>query len=69
MKNGIKNLKIFLLWVCLIALTSLYGEYIVSREVNGYIQLLGFVGMVVLFGYVINETIKFLTINKKEKND
>jgi hypothetical protein len=57
------------MWVCLIALTSLYGEYIVSREVNGYIQLLGFVGMVVLFGYVISETIKFLTINKKEKND
>lgn len=57
------------MWVCLIALTSLYGEYIVSREVNGYIQLLGFVGMVVLFSYVINETIKFLTINKKEKND
>jgi hypothetical protein len=25
--------------------------------------------MVVLFGYVISETIKFLTINKKEKND
>lgn len=57
------------MWVCLITLASLYGEYIVSREVNGYIQLLGFVGMVVLFGYVINETIKFLTINKKEKND
>lgn len=57
------------MWVCLIALTSLYGEYVVSREVNGYIQLLGFVGMVVLFSYVINETIKFLTINKKEKND
>ena len=57
------------MWVCLIALASLYGEYIVSREVNGYIQLLGFVGMVVLFSYVINETIKFLTINKKEKND
>jgi hypothetical protein len=57
------------MWVCLIALTSLYGEYVVSREVNGYIQLLGFVGMVVLFGYVISETIKFLTINKKEKND
>ena len=57
------------MWVCLIALTSLYGEYVVSREVNGYIQLLGFVGMVVLFGYVISETLKFLTINKKEKND
>lgn len=57
------------MWVCLIILTSLYGEYVVSREVNGYIQLLGFVGMVVLFGYVISETIKFLTINKKEKND
>ena len=57
------------MWVCLITLTSLYGEYIISREVNGYIQLLGFVGMVVLFGYVISETIKFLTINKKEKND
>ena len=57
------------MWLGLIVVTSMFGEYVVSREVNGFIQLLGFVGMVVLFGYVISETIKFLTINKKEKND
>ncbi len=48
------------MWLGLIVVTSMFGEYVVSREVNGFIQLLGFVGMVGLFGYVGNETIKLL---------
>jgi hypothetical protein len=59
-----------LMWLGLVAITSLYGEYVVSREVNGFIQLLGFVGVFGLLIYLGNETIKQLTINKKEeKND
>jgi hypothetical protein len=56
----IKYFKLFLMWLGLIVVTSMFGEYVVSREVNGFIQLLGFVGMVGLFGYVGNETIKLL---------
>ncbi len=48
------------MWLGLIVVTSMFGEYVVSREVNGFIQLLGFVGMVGLLAYVGNETIKLL---------
>ena len=65
-----KYFKLGLMWLGLVAITSLYGEYVVSREVNGFIQLLGFVGVFGLLIYLGNETIKQLTINKKEgKND
>jgi hypothetical protein len=59
----IKYFKVFLMWVALIATATYYGEYVVSREVNGFIQLVGFVGMVGLLALVVNETIK--VINKK----
>jgi hypothetical protein len=59
--------KLGLMWLGIVIITSMFGECIISREVNGFIQLLGFVGMVGLFGYVGNETIKFLTNNKKEE--
>ena len=65
-----KYFKLGLMWLGLVAITSLYGEYVVSREVNGFIQILGFVGVFGLLIYLGNETIKQLTINKKEgKND
>jgi hypothetical protein len=49
-------------------ITSLFGEYVISREVNGFLQLLGFVGMVGISIYVGNETINILFKNKnKEK--
>jgi hypothetical protein len=58
-----KYFKVFLMWTALIATATYYGEYVVSREVNGFIQLVGFVGMVGLVALVVNETIK--VINKK----
>jgi predicted branched-subunit amino acid permease len=58
-----KYFKIFLMWIVFITIGTYYGEYVVSREVNGFIQLLGFVGMAGLLVLVINETIKLL--NKK----
>ncbi len=65
-----KYFKLGLMWLGLVVITSLYGEYVVSREVNGFIQLLGFVGMFGLLILVGNETIKQITnFKKEEKND
>lgn len=63
-----KYFKMFLMWMGFIGFTSWFGEYIISREVNVIIQLLCFVVVVFVLGYVINETIE-LTKTKKEKND
>lgn len=63
-----KYFKLFLMWLGVIVITSMFGEYVVSREVNGFIQLLSFVGMVGLLVYIGNETINILFKNKnKEK--
>lgn len=62
-----KYFKLFLMWLGFIAITSIYGEYIVSREVNGFLQLLSFVGIIGLLIYLGNETIKTLIKTKKEE--
>ena len=62
-----KYFKVFLMWTALIATATYYGEYVVSREVNGFLQLLSFVGMVGLLMYIGNETIKILFKIKKEE--
>jgi len=59
-----KYFKLFLMWLGFIVIASIFGEYIVSREVNGFLQLLSFVGLLGVLMYVINETIKILTKNK-----
>jgi hypothetical protein len=65
-----KYFKLGLMWLGLLVIASFYGEYVVSREVNGFIQLLGFVGMFGLLILVGSETIKQLTnFKKEEKND
>ena len=64
-----KYFKLGLMWLGLVVIASLYGEYVVSREVNGFIQLLGFVGMFGLLILVGNETIKQITNFKKEKKN
>ena len=65
-----KYFKVFLMWLGLIVVASFYGEYVVSREVNGFIQLLGFVGMFGLLILVGSETIKqLINFKKEEKND
>jgi hypothetical protein len=60
-----KYFRVVSLWVLFIWLGTLFGEYVVSREVNGFLQLLSFVGLLGVLMYVINETIKILTKNKK----
>lgn len=60
--------KLGLMWLGFIVITSLYGEYIVNREVNGYLQLLGFVGLVWVLIYLVDITASILFKNKnKEK--
>jgi len=60
--------KLGLMWLGFIVITSLYGEYIVSREVNGYLQLLGLVGLVGVLIYLGDITTNNLFKNKnKEK--
>jgi hypothetical protein len=68
MKNKMKFFKVFLMWLGFIAIGTMFGEYVVSREVNGFLQLLSFVGLVGVLMYVINETIKLFN-KKEEKND
>ena len=63
-----KFFKVFLMWLGFIIITSIFGEYVISREVNGFLQLLSFVGLVGVFMYVGNETIKLFN-KKEEKND
>jgi hypothetical protein len=62
-----KYFKLGLMWLGLIVIASMFGEYIISREVNGFLQLLSFVGLIGVIMYVINETIKLF--KKEEKND
>jgi len=64
--NSMKWFKLFLMWLGFIAIASIFGEYIVSREVNGFLQLLSFVGLIGVLIYVISETINSFK-TKKEK--
>ena len=63
-----KFFKVFLMWLGFIVIVSMFGEYIINREVNGFLQLLSFIGVVGVLMYVINETIKLFN-KKEEKND
>jgi hypothetical protein len=62
-----KYFKLGLMWLGLVVIASMFGEYIISREVNGFIQLLCFVGMFGLSMYVGGKTMKELINNKKEE--
>jgi hypothetical protein len=63
-----KYFKVLLMWLGYIATTSIYGEYVVSREVNGFLQLLGFVGLLGVLIYLVNETTSILFKNKKQND-
>jgi hypothetical protein len=58
--------KLFLLWLGFMVTTSVFGEYIISREVNGFLQLLCFVGLLGVLIYLTNETIKTFIKNKEK---
>ena len=62
-----KYFKLFLMWCGFITMASLFGEYIVSRELNGFLQLLSFIGLVGVFMYLVDETLNKLKNKKEEK--
>jgi len=62
-----RYVKILMMWIMFMVVTSLYGEYIVSRDVNGFIQLLCFVGLVLILIFLGDETVSVLFKNKKEE--
>jgi hypothetical protein len=65
-----KYFKLILIWLGFIVLMSMFGEYIISREVNGFFQLLCLAGVVWIFIYVVDETFDLITNKKnKEEND
>jgi len=62
-----RYVKILMMWIMFMVVTSLYGEYIVSRDVNGFIQLICFVGLVLILIFLGDETVSVLFKNKKEE--
>jgi len=52
------------MWLGFVAVTSVFGEYIVSREVHSAIQLISFIGLIGVFKYLVDETVNFLFKNK-----
>jgi Na+/citrate or Na+/malate symporter len=60
-------LKLFLIWLAAYLIVSFYGEYVLSREVNGFLQLFGFIGVIGVVIYVIGEKIKIFKNKKEEK--
>ena len=61
-----KYIRIFLMILGLFVIATLFGEYVISRELNGAIQLLGFVGMAGLLMYIGSETVSILFKNKEK---
>jgi len=55
------------MWLGYICIASLVADYVISREVNGFLQLLSFVGLIGILIVLINKT--NLILFKKEKND
>jgi hypothetical protein len=54
------------MWLGFIVIGSSCGEYVISRPVNGFVQLLCVVGLIGLLIYLVGETITIIK-NKEEK--
>lgn len=54
------------MWLGFVAIASIVGEWVVSREVNGYLQLISFVGLIGVLMYITNETMNILFKNKEK---
>lgn len=61
-----KYFIVFLMWLGFVAIASIVGEWVVSREVNGYLQLISFVGLIGVLMYITNETMNILFKNKEK---
>ena len=59
--------KLFLRWLGFITMLSLFGEYVISDNVNGFIQLICFFVLVWILVYLSDETIDIF--KNKESDD
>ena len=71
MKKGTRTWKLWWLFVmhilAIIGLTGIYSEYVVSIELNGFIQALATVVFITLLAVFIGNAIKLLTRILKRK--
>jgi ABC-type proline/glycine betaine transport system permease subunit len=71
MKKEIRTWKLWWLFVmhifALIGLAGLYAEYIISVEVNGYIQALAAIVLITLLAVLIGNAVNLLTRILKRK--
>ena len=51
-------LKLFLIWVVAYLVISIYDEFLLKKDVNGFIQLFGFVSIMFGLFYLVGKTIK-----------
>ena len=61
-----KYFKLLLMWLGFIAITSMVGEWVISREVNGFLQLLSLAGLFGVLMYIAGETVNVLFKNQKK---
>jgi len=59
-----KYFKLIVLWLVFITLITYFGEYVISREVSGFIQLLCFVGVIGLGIFIVDKTINLIQKTK-----
>lgn len=59
-----KYFKLLVLWLVFITLITYFGEYVISREINGFIQLSCFVGVIGLGIYIVDKTINLIQKTK-----
>jgi membrane protein YdbS with pleckstrin-like domain len=64
-----KGWVLFAIWVLYIALLSLYGEFVISRPVNGWVQYAASILILVFSFYLFKITLSPLISYKKHKND
>lgn len=71
MKKGIRTWKLWWLFfmhpLAMLGITGIYAEYVVNREVNGFIQLVATVVLITILAILITNAIKLLTRILKRK--
>lgn len=71
MKKGTRTWKlwamIFIYIMAMVGVVGVYAEYIISREINGFIQMLATIAIIALLAVFISKTVSLLTRILKRK--
>lgn len=71
MKRGTKTWKLWAMFclniVIILVLTSLYAEYVVSRELNGFLQLLTTITLLGVLAYCVTYNVSLIKRILKRK--